>query len=150
MSYDISPLSDLLYSVWHSLGPCCCKRHYFTLFNGWVIFHCVYIPRLLYPFLACFPILAIANSAARNIGVHISFQIMFFSRYMPRSEVVVPYGSSLSFLRNLHNFSIVAVPIYIPINNAAEKAMAATPALLPGKSHRQRVALKWLSKHKIN
>ena len=30
--------------------------------------------------------LAIVNSAATNIGVHISFQIMVFSGYMPRCE----------------------------------------------------------------
>ena len=46
----------------------------------------------------CFPVPAIVNSAAMNIGVHVSFQIMAFSRYMPRSG---SYGI-FSFLRNLH------------------------------------------------
>ena len=52
MSYNVSPsLSDLLHSVWHSLSlPCYCKWHYFILFNGWVIFHCMYVPYLLDPF----------------------------------------------------------------------------------------------------
>ena len=31
--------------------PCCCKWQNFILFCGWVVFHCVYIPRLLYPFI---------------------------------------------------------------------------------------------------
>ena len=31
--------------------------------------------------LGCFHVLAIVNSAVVNTGVHISFQIMFFSRY---------------------------------------------------------------------
>ena len=48
-------------------------------------------------------IAAIVNTAAVNAGVHMSFRIMFFSRYMPRSGRSVSYGSSISsFLKNLH------------------------------------------------
>ena len=55
--------------------------------------------------LGCFHVLAIVNSAIMNVGVHVSFKIMVFSRYTPRSG---SYGSSIfSFLRNF-------VPIYIP------------------------------------
>ena len=32
-------------------------------------------------------VLAIVNNAAVNTGVHVSFWIMVFSRYMPRSEI---------------------------------------------------------------
>ena len=35
--------------------------------------------------LGCFHVLAIVKRAAMNIGAHASFQVMFFSRYMPRS-----------------------------------------------------------------
>ena len=52
--------------------------------------------------LDCFYVLAIVNSAAVNIGVHVSFWIMFFSGYMPSTGITGSYGSSIfSFLRNL-------------------------------------------------
>ena len=53
--------------------------------------------------LGCFHVLTVVNSAAMNIRVHVSFWIMFFSRYMPSSGVSVSYGSSIfSLLRNRH------------------------------------------------
>ena len=36
-----------------------------------------------------------------NIGVHVYFQIIVFSRYMPRGGIAGSYGNS-GFLRNLH------------------------------------------------
>ena len=39
--------------------------------------------------LGCFHVLALVNSAAVNIEVHVSFQIMFFSWCMPMSGIAV-------------------------------------------------------------
>ena len=53
--------------------------------------------------LGYFHILAIVNSAAMDIGVHMFISTLVSSVYIPSSGIAGSYGSSISsFLRNLH------------------------------------------------
>ena len=67
------------------------------------MYHIFFIHSSVNGHLDCFHVLAIVNSASMNIGVHVSFQIVVLSGYMPRSGIAGSYGNcSFSFLRNLH------------------------------------------------
>ena len=57
--------------------------------------------------LGCFHVLAVVNSAAVNIGIHVSFSVLFSSGYMPSNGYMLVYAGSYggfisSFLRNLY------------------------------------------------
>ena len=70
--------------------------------------------------LGCFQVLTIVNSASVNIGVHVSFQSMVLSGYMPRSGIAGLFSifiSNFSFLGTFTLFSTVVVQIYIPTNS---------------------------------
>ena len=62
------------------------------ILGGWVIFH-IFIHSSVDGHssadghLDCFRVLSIVNNAVMNTGAHVSFQIMVFFGYMPRSGI---------------------------------------------------------------
>ena len=126
-------LSESLHLVWQSLGTSVLLQMALLYSFLWLsdiplyiymcvcVCVCVYLPHL-YPFIcrwpfSCFRVLAAENSTAMNIGVHVSFQIMAFSRYMSKRKIS---GSCLLFLKgNSIMFSIMVAPIYLPTNSVS-------------------------------
>ena len=85
--------------------------HFFSY--GWVVFHCIHVPHLLYPFICprtfrLFPCFGNCEQSCMNTGVHISFWTIALSKFISRNGIAEPYGSSIfSFLRTLHMFSYI-------------------------------------------
>ena len=55
------------------------------------MYHIFFIHSSVDGHLHCFHVLAIINSAAVNNGVHAYFHAVFFSEYIPRSEIIKSY-----------------------------------------------------------
>ena len=80
--------------------------------------------------LCCVPILAIANSVAMNLPVHVSFSRKVLSRYMPKSGIAESYGSSMfSCLRILHPVFHSVIPIYTPPRTQCRRVPFPPPLL---------------------
>ena len=89
-----------------TVHPRCCKWQNFILLMTDIpvyMYHIFFIHSTVNRHLGCFYVLAIVNNAAVNIRVRVSFQIMIFSRYMPRSRISGSRGSSIvSLLRSFY------------------------------------------------
>ena len=55
-------------------------------------YHSFFIHSFVIGDLGRFHVLAIINSAAVNIGIHVSLSVLASSKYMPRSGIAVSYG----------------------------------------------------------
>jgi len=94
-----------------------------VVFISWLfcVYHIIFIHSSLGGHFGCFHSLAIVNSAAMNIGVHVSFQIsvFIFFGHIPRSRITESYVALfLVFWGISILFSTAAAPIYIPTNSA--------------------------------
>lgn len=96
--------------IYHTVCVCIYICPTLCVFVCVCVWHIFFIHSFVDRLLGCFRVLAIVNSAAMNIEVHVSFRNIVLSGYMPRSGIAygnrVAYGNSVfSLLRKLHTVS---------------------------------------------
>ena len=85
------------------------------------IYHIFFFHSSIDVLLGCFHMLAIVNNAAKNMRMHVSFQVSVFGFFCKYPEVELLYHMTallLIFWGNSILFSIVASPIFISTNSA--------------------------------
>ena len=81
------------------------------------MYHCFLIHWSANGHLGCFHILALINSAAMNIGVHVFLSILVSSVCMLSSEIARSYAVLFPVFYGISTLvSIVAVLVFIPTN----------------------------------
>ena len=97
----------------------------FFLFKGCVIFHFIYRPHFINPFIHCwtfrfFHITAVVSNAVMDISMQIHLQDPAFNSfgYIPSSRIAGSQdNSTFSFLRNFHIVFQVIVPFHTPTHS---------------------------------
>ena len=100
--------------------------------------------------LGCFLVLTIINSAASNMGVQIVFEVIILISfgYLRSSKIAGLYGSFvLIFWETSILFSVVAIPVYNPINRAEGlpffHILVSIYCLLPFRWWASLISMRW-------
>ena len=92
ISHYIQCIHIQLYTIRQFIYSCIqCTVYMYSIVY---IYHIFFIHSFIDGHLVFFHVLAVVNSATMNIIVHVSFQIIVLSRYMPRNGIAVSYGNS--------------------------------------------------------